>query len=762
MNLDDIRDDIAAFADDEDGVLIERGLILFQKDRQLYSCRLIENTPGSLLIEVNNNPPIPYLRFIAEDLGRLSILAHSIKQKRKDVDPYIDTQAVLFDQLDSIKVKGSAFDILANKCNEHLVGETTLIFLTAEAGEGKTALLRHLSQSRANNYLVNKSNSLLLHIDTQGRSFIRLEEAIARELGQLRISGLFYSGVIRLVKRGLLAIAIDGFDELLAEIGSSEAYSGMGAFLRQLDGTGTIIAAARNAYFQTENYTAQTQLLLKLPDIQVTVNHLQLEKWTKKETVDFFSKYKNEAGQSISSPEGLYDELASLAGPDHIILQRPFLVYTLAQMLSAAPDSARDIIRDIGDSGLQVVPKVIRAFLKREVEEKWRDPTGQPYLSLEQHIHLLAAIADEMWTQLTKTLPVELVQLITESITEELHISIPRRVQIVERVKAHVMLPSNAALRPNFRAFDHDEFLDYFIAVRICEILKSENKDILRRFLERSSLPIMSAKWTAIIEPWGTAQIIKIINALSGIVAAEIRSTYLKQNAGLLSARLAGLIKDLSNLVFDSMYFEGDDWRGTTIFNGKFKDCVFNGVDFSDNKWKGIRFYNCQFQSLIINEFTEFRECIFDEHSRVIGLLRPNESNDPTRIFIPELCERILSDRGALFEKSGSTQLSLEARHVPEEIRSALNAFLRIFTRSSGANEDLIKTKLGPRLSLFKSSILPSLLHYGIIRKAIYRGGGSQDRYELNYPVELILSAEDRESSAPPELNDFWKSMINS
>ena len=46
-----------------------------------------------------------------------------------------------------------------------------------------------------------------------------------------------------------------------------------------------------------------------------------------------------------------------------------------------------------------------------EVEDKWRDPSGQPYLTLDQHIHLLAAIADEMWTQRTKSLPVELVQL---------------------------------------------------------------------------------------------------------------------------------------------------------------------------------------------------------------------------------------------------------------------------------------------------------------------------------------------------------------
>jgi hypothetical protein len=112
-----------------------------------------------------------------------------------------------------------------------------------------------------------------------------LEEAVARELGQLRISGLFYSGVVRLIRRGLLAIAIDGFDELLAEVGSSEAYSGLGAFLRQLGGTGIVVAAARTAYFQAENYTAQTRLLSLLPDVQVSVEQMRLEKWERPQTV---------------------------------------------------------------------------------------------------------------------------------------------------------------------------------------------------------------------------------------------------------------------------------------------------------------------------------------------------------------------------------------------------------------------------------------------------------------------------------------------
>ena len=64
-------------------------------------------------------------------------------------------------------------------------GETKLVFLTADAGHGKTALLRRLTRQFATLYREGKTDRLLLHIDTQGRSFVRLEEAIARDLGQL-------------------------------------------------------------------------------------------------------------------------------------------------------------------------------------------------------------------------------------------------------------------------------------------------------------------------------------------------------------------------------------------------------------------------------------------------------------------------------------------------------------------------------------------------------------------------------------------------
>ena len=144
MEVKEIYADIAAFADDENDVIIDKGLVVFQRNRQTYECRLVETGDG---IEVEyDGSRIPYKRFLAEELGRLSILAEAIRQKRKDVQPYIDTQSVRSDSLDSKSAASSAIETVRDECRSRPFGETKLIFLTADAGHGKTALLRRLSQ----------------------------------------------------------------------------------------------------------------------------------------------------------------------------------------------------------------------------------------------------------------------------------------------------------------------------------------------------------------------------------------------------------------------------------------------------------------------------------------------------------------------------------------------------------------------------------------------------------------------------------------
>lgn len=761
MDLEQIRQDIAAFADDEQSVVIEKGEVLFERNRQLCSCRLVAFTGDQVDVEFNG-ARMPYTKFLAEELGRLSIMAEALRQKRPDVDPYIDTQADFDDSLQKRLQHQSALQTLRAQFNERIAGETKLIFLTGDAGEGKTALLRHLTRIIAEAYLLGRSPHLLFHIDTQGRSFVRLEEAVARDLGQLRIAGVFYPGIIRLVRHGLIVIAIDGFDELLAEIGYGEAYSGLGGFLRQLEGKGVVVAAARSAYFQVENYTAQTRLLASLPDTHVSVHQMILRSWTRAETVDFFRNFRAPNGNRIGDPEALYDELEALLGAGHVVLTRPFVVRRVAEMLSSYPAEAADLAKTIGATGVQVVPNVIHEFLKREVEEKWRDPNGDPYLTLEQHVHLLAAVAEEMWTQGTNALPVPIVELIAETVVDDLKLPQARKVQVVERVKAHALLPASTG-SPDERAFDHEEFLNYFLAARIVEILKRDDAQGVQRFCELHSLPAVVGTWVSVIQSWSSADVRRIIAQLGQVSSSELRSTYLKQNAGLLASQLAISLKpgDTEGLRFDSMYFEGTLWARSRLFRAEFVKCTFLGIDLSGSGWTECHFTGCAIEGLALDRFTSLTGCTFDDASQVEGLLDMS-SPESMRIYVPEVCKEALGRRGVTFLDAGPSAAGRTVRPIPDETRAALNKFLRIFSRNSGAPDTLIATKLGSSLHQFRGVVLPELRRAGIVREAEYRGKGQQNRYELNFPVELILKAENPSALLPSNLISFWERLRSS
>jgi len=755
MDLSEIYSDIAAFADNENDVIIEKGLAVFQRNRQTYSCKLTETGSG---VEVEfNGFHMPYRKFLAEELGRLSILAEAIKQKRRDVMPYIDTQAQRTDSVDKAYPLESAQELLWNECQSRPLGETKLIFLTADAGHGKTALLRRLTQRYAAAYIAHKSDKLLFHIDTQGRSFVRLEEAVAGDLGQLRVAGLFYSGVIRLIRRGLLAIAIDGFDELLAEIGFGEAYSGLGAFLRQLGGSGVVIASARSAYFEIENYAAQTRLLTSLPDTHVTMELVRLERWERSLAIEYFGSYKSDSGRSIPNPESVFDELSEKLGVDHPVLHRPFLVHRLAALLADTQMGPGQLAQELGSSPVQVVPNVIQAMLRREVEEKWRDPNGQPYLSLDQHIILLSAVAEEMWNQGKNSLPAELVQLITETVVEMLNIPPTRRVPIVQRVKAHALLPPSGTASSEL-TFDHEEFLNFFLASRLVYLLRSKDRFGLQRFCELHALPQIVGVWTANIEPWSADQVLSILDSFNQMTRSEIRSSYLKQNCGLLASQLAELhgARPETKYSFESMYFEADVLRGAHIDGATFNRCTFMNVDVGGSKLTRCSFLDCRIDGLTFDSETQLTGSVFDSQSQVLGVLRRSDGSDGMRNYVPDQCQEMLERVGASFQATSATSIPQPAKTVPKDWHHALESFLRIFARNSGATEGVIKMKLGPRHHVFRTKVLPPLLKHDLIRRTEYVGQGEQERYELNFPVDIILMGEDPNASVPRPVSDFW------
>ena len=502
-------------------------------------------------------------------------------------------------------------------------------------------------------------------------------------------------------------------------------------------------------------FAGEAQFFLK-PLVDFVTTQMKLEPWRRHESVEMFRKYKDEDGAQICNPESLYDQLSVSLGEDHPVLHRPFLVYKMASLIAPNAGVTEELARDFAQSGIEVVPRVVNALLKREVEEKWRDQSGQPYLTVEQHIQLLSAIADEMWTQGKNSLQVEVVQLICETVLDDLKVQTSRRVQIVQRIKAHALLPVSGS---GDLSFDHEEFLNYFLAMRLVEILKKRDLYSLQKFCEQYPLPNSVCLWAANIEDWSYGKSREFVAWFSETCQREVRSSYLRQNLGMITARIAGRFvdaKDLTGFTMDSMYFEGDSWRESVLKNSSFTRCTFMNVDLSGVSWTNCKFSDCNIDGLILDDKSRLDRTIFSAACIVMGVLtRTTDDDSRMKNYVPEQCQLMLERAGAKIEEESTPVLTLAP--IPEETRRMIDTFFRIFSRNTGANENVLKMKLGTRFTNFRRNLLPIMIKSGVVRKVDYDGSGQQERFELCFPIETILRAENSSAAVPRNLKEFWE-----
>jgi Pentapeptide repeats (9 copies) len=237
---------------------------------------------------------------------------------------------------------------------------------------------------------------------------------------------------------------------------------------------------------------------------------------------------------------------------------------------------------------------------------------------------------------------------------------------------------------------------------------------------------------------------------------SELRSGYMKQNSGLIAGELAQVA--VSDVKFDSMYFEKEVLRASRLDRAEFRRCVFNDLVIVDCEWTDCNFKESEVLGITVQN-TRLDGCLFDGGCRVVGVLDGGGQDEGFRTYVPENCERILTNCGAQFPKSTLFPRRQPVPPVSDDRRQALEKFLRIFERNTGAVESVIQLKLGRRLSVLEKEILPMLLKHEVIRQTPYRGRGAQNRYELCFPLETILQAEDPESPAPTQLINFWQEL---
>lgn len=759
FDIEDVRLDVAAFADDEDEVVIERdGTLVYQRNGATESA-VISSDENDVLSVVVNDARLSYRKFLTHHLAGLPLLATRLLDKRPPPTPFVEPDAEL-QTTDNEREKRPALEALALQCSDTAPFASRVLFITADAGAGKTALLRTYQHKSARAFLDGKSKFLFWHVDLQGRQLLRLSEALMGDLGDLRVAGIYVPGIVRLLRQRALVLGIDGFDELAAEQGSTDALGALALMVSEMQDKGCLVAASRRSFFDTDDYLKRSNLVRRHGAASTEFHELRLQSWSRPQVIDYLAQAEDaESGRRFSDATDVYQSILSeLNGQaDHPMLTRPFLVTQLARALLRYDVEPADFIRGMGDP-LKGVAELVHQFVQREVSDKWKSKeTGEPYLSVDQHLQLLTTVAEEMHRSETDRVDTDVLDTIVAILLEEWSLPSQRRSQVAEMARMHVLLPPPLAGDFAARTFDHPEFREYFVARALASLLQTGSMDGLRNFLNVSTLSDSLARYVRTLLDADADAMQLVLDRLQQLVSDEWRPTNVQQNVGTLLAPLLDRSGNTASLTFrgqvviSSIALEGSHLQKVTLEQVNFLNASLLGVN-----WKDVKLLNCKVSELSIDEHSSFENVVL-ELCEVGGVRVLSGEEEIAREYDPRRIANLLVGLGIEI-RNGDPALPLDLEDVgtESEARRVLQKLLAVFRRTTTMTADRVALKLrGADRALAVDVLLPLMEECGLVTAVPWRGQG-QGRavWALKYRVDQILEAEFSEASGP--LAAFW------
>ncbi|MGH7192511.1 MAG: NACHT domain-containing protein, partial [Candidatus Saccharimonadales bacterium] len=301
-----------------------------------------------------------------------------------------------------------ALSLLQDALSGPLDTVTSVVFVTGDAGAGKTEVLRQLVLRQADAYSRGEAECLYFYVNAQGRALARLDEALATELQDLRAS-LTYHAVPSLVRNGILVPVIDGFDELLGVLGYEDAFSSLRRFIEELDGRGNLIASARSTYYQQEFLSRSGRATLSGKLLQI--DPIDVRPWGDAEYTEYVRlRYKIQPFPNVSEDEFAAKMKRAFAPAENQVLYgKPFFVAKTADL----------VLQGAEFRGTGLLDQLVTGYIERERPEQLLDNAVQPLLTAGQIERFVKFVCDEMWVQETRALDLPTVRTIAELVCTE-------------------------------------------------------------------------------------------------------------------------------------------------------------------------------------------------------------------------------------------------------------------------------------------------------------------------------------------------------
>ena len=742
MDINEFKRVLTAFADVPSDVDVRLGKVVAQiRDELLDVDITYSKNPDQQLLVIENEQHYPARVWLLNRIARLPQLADRLITSATpppevvarspfvipsgSMSPDLSATGGLFED----KQVANAVESLLERANSPLPGATSVLYVTSDAGEGKTTVIAHAARIQAQRFKEKKVGSLVVPIPLSGRTFLNFDDAvIAALVNKLRFNYLYFDAFIELVRMGAVVPAFDGYEEMLVEGSKGEAISALGNLVQALNSSGTIFITARRAFFDYLSFKTQARLLDAIGNHAASFSRLELSRWNKEQFYEY-GRLRN-----VARPEEIYETVSVRLGADHPLLTRAVLVRRLFDVAEGCKDQS-ELVAMLGSNAHDYFYTFVDAIVKREASEKWlAKVTGElmePLLGIDEHHELLAQIAQEMWQSSVNSLRYDVLDVIVDIFTEGRGKSAAVNRQIKERIKQHSLLASETS-KGLAVSFDHEDFQNYYLGEALGRLLAKMVRSDLQTFISANLLA------AATIEQ--SVQYLKRCNADMGAVGATLMTinasetgfSFCKENCSALAIRVA----ECAPLLLQAMFFPVDVLAGKHLWKMVFDRCHFQPTSTSKSVLAELEFRNCEFERVEIDVGERvFADCVFS-NCRIDSMVLNNDDDsfDPVQIAV------WLKDAGARIERTAPMPTS--GAYQKDERLKVLERFLRIFLRSTQVDDDVIRLRLGNGAnSRFLEEVLPALLNKGMLEEVPWKGRGVQRRYKLMRQMSDISDA---------------------
>ena len=741
MDFSTFKRVVTAFADDPEDIDLTNGKLLVQVRDEIVDATLSQRD-GELFVDEAGQRLSARL-WLVNRLARLPLLAERILANVKPTECFVASSGAKLGHREfSANSGGAPLESMsagvAEVLGTQVPGTTSVWYLTADAGEGKTSVINHVAIEQARAFREKKTRWLLVPIPLGGRTFLRFDDVVVAALvNRLRFQLLYYDAFLELVRLGVLVPAFDGFEEMIIEGSSGEAISALGGLVQNLRSAGTVLMAARTAYFEYLSFRSQARLFDAIGKDDVTFGRLSLNRWDRRCFVEYAGK------RGVGDPEGLFETLEGrLPTGDHPLLTRAVLASRVVDIAKDGSQGLLALLGQVGQRPQDYYLEFMRTIVEREANIKWIDKTGdppRPLLKMAEHHELLSLVAKEMWLASADSLKVDEVAFVAEVFAEEAKKVPAVARQIEERLKQHALLAVVGGGRA--LAFDHDDFRHFYLGEALGHSLVEGEEGGVKALLEVGAIPRGAVDQAALHVRREGDSLRAVLDLLQALATPQPPTSFVRENCGALTAAVidgaGGEEWVAADMSFPEGALQGRTLRRLTVSRAHFLPTSLVGTRLDE-----CRFVGCRFERLD-GPAMNLRGTVLDG-CEVGSVMYADEDGEAVEVYAPGQIRMRLEHMGLEVRERDAPGTGDGKGSVQGELSRDLKIVqrvLRIFLRTTAVNQSTIDRRLGVHANRFRTTILPELLGAGILEEVPYLGRGQQRRYRLGVPMQRIQDA---------------------